>query len=447
MKRQLLITFTIMVACFIASAQLSFTGTSSNPYSIKPAASTGLEYLYVIESTDGVTATYQASSPTAIVEWSRFSNLGGAYSQSITPSRDGASYSIALGPDDIGYIVTDNGRQHCFWIVNYANHVMVLNGASVNSTESDCDMTAITIEGSAPAITYYTINGVPQQLSREISVQYNSLEWDDTMGSYSTLEIVKSLDAINGTTVRVQAPLCDTDFTITGDRFMEAWGKPLSTHIDNFIATAIDAHTSATATAHDSDNEISSGDSDALGGSAPCEITFTAVTTDAVAYREWQLSRDSQFDIIDLRYNQDEVTYTFRDSGNTYARFIAANASGDCEYVSDVYTISIGESRLECPNAFSPGASEGVNDEWKVSYKSLVSFECHIFNQWGVELFSTTDPSKGWDGRHGGKLVPAGVYYYIIKARGSDGKNYSLGGDINIIGYRKNNHTTTDSQL
>ena len=116
-------------------------------------------------------------------------------------------------------------------------------------------------------------------------------------------------------------------------------------------------------------------------------------------------------------------------------RFTANNADGTCPYEGAVYEIVIGESRLDIPNAFSPQASPGTNDEWKVSYKSLTSFECHIFNRWGKELFSTTDPAQGWDGRSGGKYVPAGVYYYVIKATGADGIKYNKAGDINIINY------------
>ena len=34
-----------------------------------------------------------------------------------------------------------------------------------------------------------------------------------------------------------------------------------------------------------------------------------------------------------------------------------------------VFEISVGESKLEAPNVFSPYGSPGVNDEWKVAYK------------------------------------------------------------------------------
>ena len=31
----------------------------------------------------------------------------------------------------------------------------------------------------------------------------------------------------------------------------------------------------------------------------------------------------------------------------------------------------------------------------------------------------------------------AGVYFYVIRAKGSDGKEYKLSGDINILRYKK----------
>ena len=443
-NQKIISTIALITAAFAARAELVFEGTAVEPIVIAPDANTGLEAIYVIEDTQGVKATYTASSPGASIEWTRFSSLGGAYGEPVSFDRDGAQCTIVLTSDDTGYIITENGRQHCYWIVNYSLHEMTLSSASVNAGESDCLMTAIDIDGSAPRISYYTINGVPRELSRDITVSYYNLQWDEGNSIYASAETTETLSSL-GSSVHVQAPLCDTDFKIDGDRFLTAWCRPVAVTTPTYSAVSIDAHTRAVAETRDNDNEITSDGSD-LGGSAPAEITFSATVTDAVAYREWQMSRFPEFDPVDLQFNQDEVTYTFREAGTTYVRFLAANAAGDCDWSSEVYQVSIGESKIECPNAFSPGASEGINDEWKVSYKSIISFECHIFNSWGIELFSTTDPSQGWDGKHGGKIVPAGVYYYVIKARGADGKDYSLAGDINIINYRQGTKSPSPEQ-
>lgn len=425
-----------------AKASIIVTGQSMSPITIVPETTTGLEAIYVVYDTNGSTLSYRpenGESATSI-SWFRFSTLGGGYAEPVASTIVDELSTIPLTTDDMGYIVAGrDGRQHCYWIVNYANHHYEISGVTIDETESDCSSTAINIHGNAGRITYYTINGIPRDLSRDIAIEYNTLTWNEDATNYYQ-ENVTTTFAYLSATARVQAPLCDTRFKITGDRFLRQWGMTEEIETDFYTAMAVEAHTTASQTEREVDNEITDNTGD-LGGSAPAEIEFKAIPSDAVVFREWQFSRFPDFDIIDLRFNQDELTYTFRDNGSTYVRYLAANASGNCEYVSDSYHVEIGESRLLCPNAFSPGASEGINDEWKVSYKSIISYECHIFNRWGVELFSSTDPTQGWDGKYKGKVVPAGVYFYVIKARGADGKDYSLSGDINIINYKKNSNT------
>ena len=69
--------------------------------------------------------------------------------------------------------------------------------------------------------------------------------------------------------------------------------------------------------------------------------------------------------------------------------------------------------------------------------ESLISlhheFECWIFDRYGTQLYHFSDPEGGWDGKYRGKIVSPGVYYYVIKAKGADGKEYKRSGDINII--------------
>jgi gliding motility-associated-like protein len=206
----------------------------------------------------------------------------------------------------------------------------------------------------------------------------------------------------------------------------------------------VEATTTATQTATEVENEIKS-ETDGLGGSGPCEISFKAAVSDAAVYREWQISRSAEFDVLENSYSDLEFDYTFRDNGTTYVRFIANNAAGTCDYVGQTYEVFIGESQLLCPNAFSPQSSPGVNDEWRVSYKSIIKFECHIFNRWGKELYSSTNPAQGWDGKFNGKYVPAGVYYYVINAEGSDGVKYKRSGDINIINYNTTSSTSGET--
>lgn len=424
-------------ACFFSLAlvttfaALTFSGTALPPIPDTPDKSTGLDEIYVIDNTNGVTATYTAASPSATVNWFRFNALGGGFAEPVASTRDGRLSSVKLTSDDMGYIVEEGTTRKYYWIVNYANHPCTLRSLSINP-ESDCSSVVLDFDGNAEKITYYSINGVSKTLSRGLTIGYDNLEFDNDSFSYVQTREEKSLESAQSA-IHVASPLCDTEFVLSGDRFLARWGKAEEAASPRFQAVAVAATTKAVQTERNVDNEKEDASAADLGGSAPVEITFSAAVSDAVVYREWQFSYDPDFADIDMRVNETETTRTFLDFGTIYARFLAGNDAGTCDYISDTYTISIGESRLDCPNAFSPGTSEGTNDEWKVSYKSIISFDCHIFNRWGIEMAHLTAPSQGWDGRYGGKYVPAGVYYYVISAEGSDGKRYKLSGDINII--------------
>ena len=336
-------------------------------------------------------------------------------------------------------------RQYLFWIINYNNHELRL-GSLNPGMEADCDRMPLLFDGSAGKIVYYNFNKQPVTISRELRLEYSTMEYDAARQEYVAATAVETLDYIDGT-VRVPAPLMDTDFTLSGDQFLRAWGQELSVTSSSVATTAIAATTTAVQTERDNDNEQKSDGSDGVfGGSGPVEITFTAAVTDAVVYKEWQFAFDPSFDVIDLRIQENEVVHTFSDYGTTYVRFVAGNNSGSCDFTGETYEVFIGESKLECPNAFSPEGSPGINDEWKVSYKSIIDFDCHIFNRWGQEIIRLTDPSQGWDGKYKGKYVPAGVYYYVIKAKGTDGTDYKLSGDINIIKYKENRNRVPSGQ-
>ena len=416
------------LAAFTAGAATpQFEGNRSPVITDKPDKSTGLDAIFVINDTEGVTMSYSSSQS---VTWQRYGALGGGYAETVTPVREGNTYTITLTGDDTGYIITDGDRPYYCWVVNYANHPCRFDDLTV-SAEQDCGTAQLDFSGVADRIPYYGINGAPYTLDRSITLTYNTLQWNAESEYWQQTLVTDVYQSLNAT-LHPASPLCDTQFELRGDRFLKQWGEEDSVVTGTYKAIAVEAHTTAEQEERDADNEQRQ-EGDALGGSAPADITFTASPTDAAIFKEWQFASDSEFENIDIRINSDQTTYTFREQGTVYVRFMTANADGTCEWYSDTYEVTIGQSALRCPNAFSPDASEGVNDEWKVSYKSIISFECDIFNRWGVKMCSFSDPSQGWDGKYNGKFVPSGVYYYVIKAVGADGKKYNLSGDINII--------------
>lgn len=428
-----ILTVALMIAGAVVPAYaLDFSGAALTPVEVAPEANSGLEAVYVVDNTSGVKMSYSFSGEAPV--WSRFSNLGGAFSEPVAAITSGGVSTVTLAPGDMGYIVEHQGRQHCFWIVDYSAHTLALDGLTL-SPEQDCDRVRLDFAGHAEAIPYYSINGRRMELSRELKVEYTGLVFNEESFNYAPQAAVETL-ASAGASFSVPNPYMTTAFTLTGDRFLRAWGREQSVQSASLEPSGIDARTRATQATRDADNEQRE-ETEGLGGSAPCDIEFEAAVTDGAVFHEWQISRSPEFDINELTYNDLVFTYTFQEQGTTYVRFVAANADATCEYYGDTYEIFIGESKLEIPNAFSPQNQDGVNDLWKVSYKSLVSYECHIFNRWGQQLFSSNDPAEGWDGKTGSKFVPAGVYYYVITATGADGVKYKRAGDINIIGYEQ----------
>ena len=420
-----------MLSFFVSYAAVSFSGNINEIITEKPEASTGLDDLFVVYNTNGLTMTYHASS--SDVEWYKFSNMGGAYAELVTGvMKNGNDYSLTGFDGNMGYYIEDNNRRYYFWIVDYSAYYPQFTSLEP-AQQQDCDVTTLMFSGKCDKIVYYTINGQAKTLNREVSLTYSTLEYDDDTMVYNPETTTTSFEYLSSS-IHTKAPLTDTQFTLSADKYLRRWNEEITISSDTFQTNAISATTTAEQEERENDNERNDGNS-SLGGSAPVLINFKAVTTDAVSFNEWQFSDDSEFENITLRMTEKEFTRTFNEQGTVYIRFVASNAAGTCDYYGETYEVNIGESVLECPNAFSPGSTEGVNDIWKVSYKSIIAFECHIFNRWGIEVCSFNDPSQGWDGKYRGKLVKSGVYFYVINAKGADGKEYKLKGDINIIHY------------
>lgn len=434
MYRHLLFLTCLFTVSGLCAQQITVSGGGKPAYSHTPEASTGLNGgVFVIYSLDQATIEFSGEDE-SLISWSKFGPSGAANATPIAgATQNGFLSTLSLTEGDCGYVIEQNGRSYYLWVIDYSQAPLVLNGASVSSDAGQCEQTTLQLDGSGERLNYYSINGAPKVLSREITVSYMTLVWNDESLSYIQTVQSETLDNFSST-VQVPAPLCNTDFSISGDQLLNYWGMEQTVSTGEYITTAIGVTAKAEQTYREEVlNEDDRHPTEYLGGSAPAEIEFQAYMTDAVTHIEWEFSDKEDFSTTIARYNDQTLRYTFRDEGTTYVRLIGSNSTAECQAYSETFTINIGEPRLEAPNAFSPGTSPGVNDEWKVAYKSIVSFKCWIFNKWGVQICYLDSPDKGWDGRYHGKYVDPGVYYYVIEAKGSNNQKIKLKGHINIL--------------
>lgn len=99
-------------------------------------------------------------------------------------------------------------------------------------------------------------------------------------------------------------------------------------------------------------------------------------------------------------------------------------------YVDPVFSFYI-------PNAFSPNGN-GLNDEFGPigSYFVDTDYEFEIYSRWGELLFDTRDPLEKWKGNYSksnNKIVPLGVYSWIIRVKDALGNEHLYKGQVTVV--------------
>lgn len=202
----------------------------------------------------------------------------------------------------------------------------------------------------------------------------------------------------------------------------------------------------------ETDVEMSPGES--MTAQAPLELTMTGNIDcpDGYTYvSEWRLwaANENEESPLMTRF-EDNTTFQLTKSGGynvkLYVTFMQEGDTIDVE--SEIFNIVISESKLTCPDGFSPNG-DGINDYYRITAQSLVEFDAIFFNRWGQKVHSVrlkdvqhaegeTEKWVLWDGKVNGKYVKDGVYFLNINARGSDGLHYKIKKAVNVLkGFRE----------
>ena len=405
--RRVIGTLCFLLLILAAHAQkYTVTGGKGTPYlafdNKKGNTSSRFE-VYLVYGMDNVEIRYTPTSST--YQWYRYKNKAGVGgdAEKIPSVNEGNTTVIRNIEEGYGYYILEDDAYSkaggYVWIIDYSKY--------------EFNITSLFVEGDnqsiIPKTATATITGNPFKASLE-------------------------------------PPYSDTEVELKGDQFARHFGVEKSMLTDMYQAVAVLAVMKIDTLSYASDvpNMVVKGDS----LSAPVEFNFTAIAnTPVAAMFNWKIYRkdegggssegneegEENNGTLLRDFSGEETSFIFNQNGTYVVKLTVNDRTGQCQANPPDVTVNISDSYLDVPNAFSPGTSPGINDEFRVAYRSLTRFKCWIFNRWGVEMYHWTDPSKGWDGKKGGKYVAPGVYFYVIEATGSDGKPIKRKGSINIL--------------
>lgn len=87
--------------------------------------------------------------------------------------------------------------------------------------------------------------------------------------------------------------------------------------------------------------------------------------------------------------------------------------------------------KIVVPPSFSPNG-DGINDLWNITaIETYAKPRVRIVNRYGAPMYESTDYyNKPWNGKHNGKDVPVGTYYYLIFL---EAEETPLSGSVTVI--------------
>ncbi|HNR17471.1 MAG TPA: gliding motility-associated C-terminal domain-containing protein [Chitinophagaceae bacterium] len=112
---------------------------------------------------------------------------------------------------------------------------------------------------------------------------------------------------------------------------------------------------------------------------------------------------------------------------------ITATTASDCKGTATVRVKVYTGPEIYVPTAFTPG-NDGLNDILKAIPVGMKEFHYfNIYNRWGQQVFTTSDPRQGWDGKIQGVLQASATFVWMIEAVDFRGNTIRRKGIVTLI--------------
>ncbi len=130
-----------------------------------------------------------------------------------------------------------------------------------------------------------------------------------------------------------------------------------------------------------------------------------------------------------------EPLHTYQDTGLQQIRLVATHPLGCQDTARQVIDI-FPKVTYFLPNAFSPNG-DSRNDVFrgKGYLEGIRQFRLQIWNRWGAVIYSTDDPTEGWNGRvdNTGREAPAGNYLCRVVYISPRGEREEVSSTVTLI--------------
>ncbi|MGD1846356.1 MAG: gliding motility-associated C-terminal domain-containing protein [Salibacteraceae bacterium] len=156
-------------------------------------------------------------------------------------------------------------------------------------------------------------------------------------------------------------------------------------------------------------------------GAPPLQVDFTNTSVPDTVGFTWTFGDGATS-------NLQSPTHIYAANG-VYTAVLANISQFGCVDTQSVNIFVFDSVQFIIPNVFTPNG-DGINDVFDVQVIGATEFDVVIFNRWGNRIYEWKNFPHYWDGFR----YKDGIYFYVVKAKGLDGKTYEKTGHVTLMG-------------